>query len=55
MDVNILPISDVSTDWNASTNITSKKPAAQNPAICMRFGCIGISISAIIILSPFFR
>ena len=53
--MNILPIRDVSTDWNASTNITSKKPAAQNPAICARLGCIGISISAIIILFPFFQ
>ena len=31
MDVNILPISDVSTDWNASTNITSKKTRRAKP------------------------
>ncbi len=45
----------VSIDWNANTNITSKNPAVQKPAICQKVGCIGISVSAIIIFSPFFR
>ena len=49
-----LPMRAVSIDWNANTNITSKNPAVQKPAICQMVGCIGISVSAIIIFSPFF-
>ena len=49
----IFPIAEVKSVWDASTNITSKNPDAQNAAISPNDGCIGINVSDIIILFLF--